>query len=77
MGSYLIPRLPEGDTAQYDRIAGNRPSIVMCKVVVAHSDRVSLDTRRHIEIRIRHHLGLTAGVDQKTRMAIPLDEILT
>jgi hypothetical protein len=76
-GSYRIPGLPEGDAPQDDRIAGNRSRIVVCKVIVADGDRVSLDTGCDIEVWIRNNFGLTAGMDQKTRVAIPLDEIVT
>lgn len=75
-GSYRIPSLPERDASQDDRVAGNRSRIVVRKVIVAYRDRVSLDPRCDIEVWIRHDFGLTAGMDQKTRVAVPLDEIV-
>jgi hypothetical protein len=46
----------------------------MGEVIVANRHGIGLNPRRYIEIGIRHDLRLTAGMDQKTRMAVPLDE---
>ena len=51
------------------------PGIVVRKVIIAHGDCVGLNAGRHIEIWIGDNLGLTAGMDQETRVAIPVDEI--
>ena len=75
--SYGILSLSEGNPSQDHGIAGHCACIVMSKVVIAHSDRVSLNTRCDVEIGVRDHFGLTAGMDQKTGMTIPLDEIVT
>jgi hypothetical protein len=43
-------------------------------VIIAHGHGIGLDAGRDIEIGIGDDLGLTSRMDQKTRMAVPLDE---
>src|SRR5262249_42170796 len=75
-GPYRIPRLTECDAPQNDRIAGNCSRIVVREVIIIYGDSVSLNSGLEIKVRIRHNFGLAAGMDQKTRVAIPLDKIM-
>jgi hypothetical protein len=77
VGPYRIPSLPKGDPAQDNRVARNRSGIVVSEMIVADGDRVSLDTWSDIKVWVGDDFGLTAGMNQKTRVAIPLDEIVT
>src|SRR5262245_7863022 len=72
-----IPSLPKGDAAQDNRVARNRSRVVVREMIVANCDRISLDARCDIEVWIGHYFGLTAGMNQKTRVSIPLDEIMS
>src|SRR5262249_61614508 len=72
--AYRIPGLAQRDASQDNRIAAHRAGIVVGEVIVANGHGVRRDSWRHIEIGIRHDFRLAAGMNQKTRMAIPLDE---
>ena len=62
-GSNGVPCLSEGDASQNDRVAGDRAGIIVREVIVAHGDGVGLDPGGNIEVGIRHHFGLTPGMD--------------
>ena len=59
-GANRIPSLLEGNAAQNNGIAGDRPGVVMRKVIVAHCHGIRLNTRRYVEVRIGDDFGLAA-----------------
>ena len=58
-------------------ITRHRAGVIMGKMIVADGHRVGLNPRRDIEIGIGDDFSLAAGMNQKTRMAVPLEEIRT
>src|SRR3989338_9801330 len=75
-GSYRVPCLAQRDASKDHWAAGYRSDVVVGNVVVAHGHGIGLDSRRHVEIGIRYHLGPAARVYQKARMAEPLHKIV-
>jgi len=64
-GPYRIPSLSQGDSSEDDRIARDRPDIVMRNVVVAHCDRIRRGAGSHVEVWVRDNLGLAPGLDEE------------
>src|SRR5258706_4141567 len=74
-GSNWLPSLLKGDAPENNRISGHRAGIVMGEMTVAQRHRIGLNPGCHIEIGVGNHFSLATGMDQKTRMAVPLKKV--
>src|SRR5688572_11877955 len=64
-GANRVPGLPKRDAAQDHGITRDSAGVVVGEMIVADGHRIRLDSRGHVEVRIRDDFGLAAGMNQE------------